>query len=481
MKLNRDNGFTLIELIMIIILLGILSATAVVLVGNVLEQQKFDETVKEMNELKKAMLGNPEMISSGARSSFGSVGDIGALPSSLTALVEKGTLPVFQKTGGTGGYDAALPDLGTGAGWRGPYIDDKKDDSGNYIALRDGWGNAYTYNSATGQVTSTGGGAGNIVIPETSVAGSIYGSVSGQVRGNQGGAVEGATVILYYPNRSSPGNHRTSVRTTGSTGFYSNFTGIPIGRRTIKVTSGSVSMSDTVVVDGAQTQTKDFVIADQIAPNPPTSLIPARASYTSLSLSWTASTSSDTASYKIYRGTVSGGEVLYKTNITGTSYVDDNSGTGLTAGTTYYYRMSAVDTAGNESSLTTESNETVSPIQQSGLATRGNSNPGGGCAVGDRRSVDLTIINNDLSTRTVDFIQVTWSGGSPLWRIDSPTGTSRWSGTANSPSLLDVTNFNVASGATQTMRLYFCGGTDATNILLEFNLTTFDGSFTVAF
>lgn len=354
----NNKGFTLIELIMIIILLGILSATAVVLVGNVLEQQRFDETVKEMNELKKAMLGNPELISSGARSSFGYVGDMGSLPSSLTAVVEKGALPAFQKTGGTGGYDATLPDLGTGAGWRGPYIDNKKDDAGNYLALRDGWGTPYTYGSSTGQITSYGpdlasGGGDNIVIPETSVAGFVYGGVSGTVKGSQGWPVEGATVRIYYPNGS--GAHTTWNKTTSSSGFY-NFSSIPIGRRTIKVTSGSLTLSDTVVVDGGQTQTKDIVIADQIAPNPPAWANPTPncggaattggypVNTSQINLIWTASSSPDVASYKIYRGTASGGEILYKSGVTGTSYTD-NAATN----TTYYYRISAVDTAGNES------------------------------------------------------------------------------------------------------------------------------------
>ncbi|MBI5892296.1 MAG: carboxypeptidase regulatory-like domain-containing protein [Deltaproteobacteria bacterium] len=472
-KKYLSQGFTLIELIMVIVLIGIVAATAVSIIGNIINQQRFDETVKEMNELKMAMLGNPDLVQGGVRTSFGYVGDIGALPTNLTKLVSQGGLPSWTKTST---YDSSVADLGTGAGWLVPsYIDAKKDDSGNYLALYDGWGNAYSYNNATGQVTSTGGGSGNITIPETSQASVLAGNVTGQVRGTQGGALQGATVTIYYPNGS--GVHTTQSTPTDSNGRYS-FTNIPIGRRTIKVASGVLILSDVVVIYGGQTQTKDIIIQDTIASEPPTNLTITRASYTSLNLTWTASTSPDVAGYRIYRGVASGGEVLYKTGITGTSYIDDNNGVGLSKGTTYYYRMSAVDTAGNESALTVETDETASPIQQSGVATLGSQNPPGTCSAAKRKSVDLNIINNDLSAITVDFIRVTWNGGGTLREIDSPIGTARYSSTTGqgSPYNFDVTNFSVGAGSTQTMRLFFCtDGTDPSSITLEFNSSVYDG------
>src|SRR3990170_6052656 len=78
--LSLTKGFTLIELIMVIVLIGIVAATAVMVIGNIITQQQFDATVKEMNELKMANLGNPEMIQGGMRTSFAFVGDIGGLP-----------------------------------------------------------------------------------------------------------------------------------------------------------------------------------------------------------------------------------------------------------------------------------------------------------------------------------------------------------------------------------------------------------------
>jgi len=70
-----------------------------------------------------------------------------------------------------------------------------------------------------------------------------------------------------------------------------------------------------------------------------------------LNLSWTNPTDADFASVKIYRSTTQGslGSAVY-TGITTTSKSD----TGLTDGTSYYYTVRSVDTAGNESANTNQ-------------------------------------------------------------------------------------------------------------------------------
>ncbi|MBC8213037.1 MAG: fibronectin type III domain-containing protein, partial [Candidatus Marinimicrobia bacterium] len=66
-------------------------------------------------------------------------------------------------------------------------------------------------------------------------------------------------------------------------------------------------------------------------------------------LTWTANTESDLASYKVYGGTTASPTTLLSTVI-GT--IVTYTHTSLTNGTTYYYRISAVDNAGNESEKT---------------------------------------------------------------------------------------------------------------------------------
>lgn len=68
-------------------------------------------------------------------------------------------------------------------------------------------------------------------------------------------------------------------------------------------------------------------------------------------LGWTKPTASDFSSIRIYRSTVSGtrGSQI-ASSLTGTTYTD----TSVTNGTTYYYTIHAVDTAGNENTSTTQ-------------------------------------------------------------------------------------------------------------------------------
>jgi hypothetical protein len=66
----------------------------------------------------------------------------------------------------------------------------------------------------------------------------------------------------------------------------------------------------------------------------------------SVSLSWSASTSSGVSYYNVYRGTISGGPYsLLRSGVTSASYTDSN----VQSGKTYYYVTTAVDSAGAES------------------------------------------------------------------------------------------------------------------------------------
>lgn len=71
--------------------------------------------------------------------------------------------------------------------------------------------------------------------------------------------------------------------------------------------------------------------------------------------------------YKVYRGTVSGGEVFSGNAGATLSYVDS----GLNNGTTYYYKVSAVNTVG-EGSLSSELSDSPTAFNLSGWAWSGN-------------------------------------------------------------------------------------------------------------
>jgi hypothetical protein len=100
------------------------------------------------------------------------------------------------------------------------------------------------------------------------------------------------------------------------------------------------------------------------SPGAPTAL-GATAGNGQVALSWTAPDSdggSAITGYRIYRGTVAGGESDTGITVAGTSYTN----TGLTNGTTYYFKVSAVNAVG-EGSLSNEASATPGTVPSAPL------------------------------------------------------------------------------------------------------------------
>ena len=94
---------------------------------------------------------------------------------------------------------------------------------------------------------------------------------------------------------------------------------------------------------------------------------------TQLDLTWTANNEADLNHYNVYRGTTAGFVVTPGTTTpVATPTTNSYSNTGLTAGTTYYYKVAAVDNANNIGNLSTEVSGTTgaspsAPSQVTGL------------------------------------------------------------------------------------------------------------------
>jgi len=120
-------------------------------------------------------------------------------------------------------------------------------------------------------------------------------------------------------------------------------------------TNCSISVAFTPSLDSAESAS--LSIMDNASGRPQTVALSGSGEY-DIILSWTTSTSSGVIGYNVYRGTASGGESstpLNSTPINGPAYVD----TSVTAGTTYYYEVTAVSSTGTQSAESDEVSASV--------------------------------------------------------------------------------------------------------------------------
>lgn len=209
-QLRNNFGFTLIELITIIVLIGVLATVALRKISPGIETAKAEQTKTELGQLAYAIAGNPGVLSKGARSDFGYVGDVGSLPPSLNALLQN-----------PGGF----------ATWNGPYIGSS---FASDEALKDGWGSSYVYSGT--MISSTGSGSNIDKLFANSSAELLSNSVSGYVV-DAGGIVPGPIykdsllIQLIYPDGA--GNLTTTGTYPTDKGNFS-YTGIPIGNHILR-------------------------------------------------------------------------------------------------------------------------------------------------------------------------------------------------------------------------------------------------------
>jgi len=207
---SSQRGFTLIETILVIIILGIMAGVATQKMGSAISTAQSEQTKKELDQLAQAIVGNPETYALGSRADFGYVGDIGSLPTNLDALV---TNP--------GGYTT----------WDGPYME-----SG--IAptdyKKDGWGSNYSYSGTT--ITSTGSGSTIDKLFASSSAILLANSISGIVT-DANKTIPGSIykdsirILLTFPNGA--GSTTTASTNPTNKGNFS-FSNIPIGNRELR-------------------------------------------------------------------------------------------------------------------------------------------------------------------------------------------------------------------------------------------------------
>jgi prepilin-type N-terminal cleavage/methylation domain-containing protein len=135
-----NKGFTLIELVIVIVVLAILAGVGIPQIGSMVKASKVNATKSEMIEIKRAIDGDPQVVAGGENVARGFEGDVGNPPNRLLDLAYKpDTIPPYDRI--------------TGRGWNGPYIDTSE---ASY--LMDAWNEAYVYSATERTIKSTGSG-----------------------------------------------------------------------------------------------------------------------------------------------------------------------------------------------------------------------------------------------------------------------------------------------------------------------------------
>lgn len=139
------SGFTLTELVIVIVVLGILAVAVIPRFADLTDASKETATKQELLTLKRAIVGNPNVVAGGQLIERGFEGDVGLIPNQLLDLAKKpDSLSTYNKL--------------SRLGWNGPYIDSS---GGEY--LTDAWGSSYVYQRVSRRIISTGGGDSIIV------------------------------------------------------------------------------------------------------------------------------------------------------------------------------------------------------------------------------------------------------------------------------------------------------------------------------
>lgn len=224
-------GFTLMELMVVLLIIGILSTVALRTIDATRDRSLFDQTTKEMNQLVLAITGNPDLTYDGRRVDFGFFGDMGRLPNDLRELV-------YNESGDPH--------------WHGPYV--RQTVGGDTIGYQlDGWGHLYTYHADSGSIGSFGNGKFPMTVRVADSLSQLYNNIiSGTITdaGNNppGDKDSSIMITLYYasghPSRlkfPDPGGYYQFSLVTGDT--------VPIGtHRLVAKMAGGDSLTRWVTV-----------------------------------------------------------------------------------------------------------------------------------------------------------------------------------------------------------------------------------------
>ena len=112
-----QHGFTLLELLVVVSLLGLLSLTAVAIFDNAGDQDRFEATRSRLASIRTAIIGDTSRTLNGEPILSGYVADMGRLPSNIAELLIEADTTLGVSQAAWAEYD--LDDVGVGCLWLG--------------------------------------------------------------------------------------------------------------------------------------------------------------------------------------------------------------------------------------------------------------------------------------------------------------------------------------------------------------------------
>ena len=231
MRLKSRDGFTLIEVLMVVGLMGILAVVSISLFSKSVEESRFNETVAKLEQIKNALVGNPEVREARTRTSFGYLGDVGAIPTAvqgLSALLTNPGIAAFSVNSS----------VRFGLGWNGPYLTGGP--GANFT--KDAWGQTIVYSPAAFPPTLVSLGADGLVggtgfnqdITVSLSAELTTAAVSGFICRSGSPFVTSAQVELNSPDGTGALLQSLVSLTAVDKGFF-NFSAVSFGVRSLTV------------------------------------------------------------------------------------------------------------------------------------------------------------------------------------------------------------------------------------------------------
>ena len=267
--------------------------------------------------------------------------------------------------------------------------------------------------------------------------------------------------ITANPLLQNPGSGGTGMNTLDG---YMLLSGSPaIASGVVISNNGGRDFFGTPLPGGAPDRGAAQSTASCGVPSAPANFAATATSSSQINLSWSAVQASCTVTYNAFRSTVSGftpaGSNQIATGLTSTSFSD----TGLSASTTYFYKVEAVDSAGSSGASNQASATTSAAGMCASLCIDSGSTAGVSPFVADEDFSGGSTIDH---ANTINLSKVTNPAPAAVYQTARVATT-----TTNGVTSFTYTIPGFTAGASHTVRLHFCETFFTTTGSRVFNVT----------